>query len=62
MTDNLDAVVARLNTAGYTIGKPGATEPFLKNVYFVDPARFEVASVEYPCDIPAEQNLDQDAH
>ena len=61
VTDNLDAVVARLNNAGYAIAKPGAVEPFRKNVYFVDPAGFEVEFVEYLSDIPAERNLNQDA-
>jgi|TARA_R110001592_G_scaffold134227_3_gene349882 catechol-2,3-dioxygenase len=61
VTDNLDAVVARLNNAGYAIAKPGAVEPFRKNVYFVDPAGFEVEFVEYLNDIPAERNLNRDA-
>ncbi|MBS3669232.1 VOC family protein [Vreelandella boliviensis] len=61
VTDNLDAVVARLNNAGFAIAKPGATEPFRKNVYFVDPAGFEVEFVEYLSDIPAERNLNRDA-
>ena len=39
VTDNLDAVVARLSNAGYAVAKAGATEPFRKNVYFIDPAR-----------------------
>ena len=60
VTDNLDAAVARLNNAGFAVAKPGATEPFRKNVYFVDPAGFEVEFVEYLSDIPAERNLNRD--
>ena len=60
VTNSLDAVVARLNNAGYAIAKTGADEPFRKNIYFVDPAGFEVEFVEYLSDIPAERNLNQD--
>jgi catechol 2,3-dioxygenase-like lactoylglutathione lyase family enzyme len=61
VTNNLDAVIARLNSAGFAIAKPGADEPHRKNVYFVDPAGFEVEFVEYLSDIPAERNLNRDA-
>ena len=50
----------RLQQAGYAIAKPGAKEPFRKNVYFVDPAGFEVEFVECLSDIPAERNLNQE--
>ena len=61
VTNNLDAVIARLNNAGFAIAKPGSTEPYRKNVYFVDPAGFEVEFVEYLSDIPAERNLNREA-
>lgn len=61
MTDNLDAIVVRLNNTGCAVSKPGATKPFRKKVYFVDPAGFEVEFVEYLSDIPAERNLNRDA-
>lgn len=60
VTNNLAAVIARLNNAGYAIAKPGATDPYRKNIYFFDPAGFEVEFVEYLSDIPAERNLNQD--
>ena len=60
VTNNLNAVIARLNTAGYAIAKPGADDPYRKTVYFVDPAGFEVEFVEYLSDIPAERNLNQE--
>lgn len=56
VTDNIEAVTARLVAAGFAIAKPGAQEPFRKNVYFVDPAGFEVEFVEYLSDLPAERN------
>ena len=57
VTDNIDAVVGRLVDAGYKVAKPGADEPFRKNVYFIDPQGFEVEFVEYQSDVPAQRNL-----
>lgn len=56
-TENLDAVVNRLTEAGFAVAKGGASEPFRKNIYFIDPAGFEVEFVEYLSDVPAERNL-----
>ena len=61
VTKNLDEVIARLNNAGYAIAKGGADEPYRKNIYFVDPAGFEVEFIEYLSDNPAERNLNQDS-
>lgn len=60
VTHNLTAVINRLQNAGYAIAKPGATEPYRKNVYFIDPAGFEVEFVEYLSDLPQQRNLNQD--
>lgn len=60
VTQNLDAVIARLQQAGYAIAKPGAKEPFRKNVYFIDPAGFEIEFVQYLSDLPAQRNLNQE--
>lgn len=60
VTNNIEAVTARLTSAGYAIASHGADEPFRKNVYFIDPAGFEVEFVEYLSDIPAERNLNQE--
>lgn len=60
VTNNLDAVISRLQAAGFSIAKNGADDPFRKNIYFVDPAGFEVEFVEYLSDIPAQRNLNQD--
>jgi catechol-2,3-dioxygenase len=59
VTHNLDDVIARLTSAGFAIAKPGADEPYRKNIYFVDPAGFEVEFVEYLTDIPAQRNLNR---
>ena len=59
VTNDLTAVIARLTGAGFAIAKAGAEEPFRKNVYFIDPAGFEVEFVEYLSDLPAERNLNQ---
>ena len=56
VTDNLDAVIKRLESAGFAIAKEGADSPYRKNIYFVDPAGFEVEFVEYLTDLPAERN------
>lgn len=57
VTDNLDALMARLEQAGFLPDKDGAEEPFRRNIYYIDPAGFEVEFVEYLSDLPAERNL-----
>lgn len=57
VTNNLDAVIKRITDAGFPIAKPGADDPFRKNVYFIDPAGYEVEFVEYLSDIPEQRNL-----
>ena len=57
--DNLDALIGRLEKAGYKISKGGADHAYRKNVYFIDPDGFEVEFVEYLSDIPAERNSDE---
>ncbi|WP_295893714.1 VOC family protein [uncultured Vibrio sp.] len=56
-TNNIDAVIERLNQAGFAIAKDGSIEPHRKNVYFVDPAGFEIEFVEYLSDDPKLRNL-----
>ncbi|MEM8497616.1 MAG: VOC family protein [Pseudomonadota bacterium] len=56
-TANLESVMAGLSKAGFQPSKEGATEPYRKNVYYMDPAGFEVEFVEYLSDVPAERNL-----
>jgi catechol 2,3-dioxygenase-like lactoylglutathione lyase family enzyme len=58
VTNNMQAVIDRLDAAGFKIGKAGAENRFRKNVYFIDPNGFEVEFVEYLSDSPAERNLD----
>jgi predicted enzyme related to lactoylglutathione lyase len=56
-TSDIEALIARLAEAGFNNAKDGADEPYRKNIYFVDPAGFEVEFVEYLSDIPAQRNL-----
>ncbi len=58
VTDNIDTIIVRLQNAGYQIAKPGADNPFRRNVYFIDPAGFEIEFVQYLSDIPTERNND----
>lgn len=58
VTDNIQAVCDRLETAGYKVDKPGADNQYRKNVYFFDPNGFEVEFVEYLSDVPEERNSD----
>ena len=56
VTRNIEAVIERLNKAGFPIAKPGGDNPHRKNVYFLDPAGFEIEFVQYLSDLPAERN------
>ena len=56
VTTNLQAVIDRLEAAGFDVAKPGAENQYRKNVYFIDPDGFEVEFVEYQSDVPAERN------
>jgi catechol 2,3-dioxygenase-like lactoylglutathione lyase family enzyme len=59
VTENLQAVVDRLETAGFKVAKTGADNRFRKNVYFLDPDGFEVEFVEYLSDLPDHRNSDE---
>ncbi|RLV61669.1 VOC family protein [Parashewanella curva] len=53
---NLDALIIRLESAGYQIAINGAEDPSHKSVYFIDPNGIEVEFVEYLTDLPSERN------
>jgi catechol 2,3-dioxygenase-like lactoylglutathione lyase family enzyme len=55
-TADLQAVIDRLEAAGFAVAKDGADNRFRKNVYFIDPNGFEVEFVEYLSDLPEERN------
>ena len=57
VTNNIDAVIERLKQAGFTISQYGTKDSYRKNVYFLDPAGFEVEFVEYFSDDPKLRNL-----
>ncbi|GAB1043908.1 MAG: VOC family protein [Shewanella algae] len=56
VTADIDGVIKRLQDAGYSIDKDGADEPWRRNVYFIDPAGFEVEFVQYLSDLPKQRN------
>ncbi|MFC3195521.1 VOC family protein [Marinicella sediminis] len=53
---NLDALIKRLQDAGFPIHKDGADSAHRKNIYFLDPDGFEVEFTEYLSDLPNERN------
>ncbi|MGJ8679442.1 VOC family protein [Paraglaciecola sp.] len=56
VTDDIEAVIQRLNEAGFEIAKVGQNTEFRKNIYFIDPNGFEVEFVQYLSDLPKERN------
>ena len=57
VTNNLDALVARLKAAGFEVAKDGARDAHRRNVYYLDPDGIEVEFVEYHSDLPNQRNL-----
>lgn len=57
VTSNLSALIERLEGAGFSPAKSGAEEPHRRNIYYIDPAGFEVEFVQYLSDLPEERNL-----
>lgn len=55
---NLAAIIERLGHAGFINSSQGAENEYRKNIYYTDPAGFEVEFVEYLSDVPAERNND----
>lgn len=58
---HLDALVKRLENAGFKPSKSGAQHPYRKNVYFEDLDCFEVEFVEYLTDLPEQRNSGEPA-
>lgn len=56
VTNNLEALIIRLQKAGFKIAHEGSDNAYRKNIYFLDPAGFELEFVEYLSDIPDERN------
>ncbi len=54
--ENLEALITRLNQAGYPIFKEGSDSPYRNNIYFLDPDGFEVEFTEYLTDLPEQRN------
>lgn len=56
VVDNLQAVIKRLKSAGFEVGSEGADSKYRNNIYFIDPAGFEIEFVEYLSDLPLLRN------
>ncbi|MBO1256384.1 VOC family protein [Alteromonas sp. 5E99-2] len=56
VVSNIKAMQTRLLEAGFVPDKDGADEPYRTNLYYIDPAGFEVEFVEYHSDLMAERN------
>ena len=56
VTNDIEAMEKRLSEAGFERDKGGLEEPWRKNIYYIDPAGYEVEFVEYSSDIPAQRN------
>ncbi|MEJ6472856.1 VOC family protein [Pseudoalteromonas piscicida] len=58
VVQSTERVVNRLTEAGYQVDKVGSQHPHRKNVYFIDPAGYEIEFVEYLSDVPTQRNSD----
>lgn len=56
VVDDIDGVMTRLVNAGFAVDKSGAQDEYRQNVYFIDPAGYEVEFVQYFTDVPALRN------
>jgi len=56
VTSNINDVIERLATAGFSVDKVGPEDDFRRNIYFIDPNGYEVEFVQYNSDIPAQRN------
>lgn len=57
--NDLDALIRRLDDAGYPVFKEGSDSRFRKNIYFLDPDGFEVEFTQYLSDLPSERNAEE---
>lgn len=56
VTSDLNALRERMQDAGYGVANEGQPTEFRDNVYYIDPAGFEVEFVSYLSDNPKERN------
>ncbi|PCI61542.1 MAG: glyoxalase [Gammaproteobacteria bacterium] len=56
VTSDLLGLITRLTIAGFEVDKQGANDPYRNNVYYIDPAGYEVEFVHYKSDLPAQRN------
>tara|TARA_R110002110_G_C13469307_1_gene719849 strand:+ start:17000 stop:17413 length:414 start_codon:yes stop_codon:yes gene_type:complete len=58
VTNNIKALISRLEAASYTWSRPIDSHGVKKNSYYIDPDCFEIEFVEYSSDLPNERNSD----
>ncbi len=58
VTDDIDGIIERLDKAGFKPSSMGAENRYRRNIYFLDPAGFEVEFVQYLSDDPIQRNSD----
>ncbi len=56
VTDDIEAVIQRLASAGFQVDSDGAEDDYRKNVYFIDPDNFEIEFIQYLTDQPDLRN------
>ena len=56
VTNNIKALINRLQQAGFEIAVELASDGQRENVYFIDPDGFEVEFVQYLSDLPEQRN------
>ncbi len=57
VVDDLQAVIDRLATKGFSVDITGRDHPFRSTVYYNDPAGFQFEFLQYTSDKPAEKNM-----
>ncbi|RKF14504.1 VOC family protein [Alginatibacterium sediminis] len=56
VTDDIEGVIARLASAGFSPSNDGQPDEYRRNIYFIDPAGLEVEFVQYYSDQPKLRN------
>lgn len=59
VTNNLNALIARMQQQGFYPDSGPSKSTFRRNVYYIDNDGFEVEFVEYLSDSPSERNCDE---
>jgi catechol 2,3-dioxygenase-like lactoylglutathione lyase family enzyme len=57
IVDDLEELILRLATCGFTVDISGQSHPFRQTVYYNDPAGFQFEFLQYGSDKPEEKNM-----